>query len=82
MRFVFLTSEPLSVVANTTVDIAMKGNTFFPISLTVFIATVLIVFGDFQDCCIKVSVSLFRKLFECFNEEFLIPGSDISIEIV
>ena len=82
MRFVFITSEPLYVVAHTTVDVTMEGNTFFPISFTVLIATVLIVFGDFQHCCIEVSVSFFRKLFECFNEEFPVPGTNISIDIV
>jgi hypothetical protein len=44
--FVLVTANKLDVVAHTAVDIAVKGNTFFPITLTVFVATVLIVLGD------------------------------------
>jgi hypothetical protein len=80
--FVLITANKLDVVAYTTVDIAVERNTFFPITLTVFVATVLIVLGDLQQSRIKTSISILRKRLDCGYKRASIAGTNILVDTV
>jgi len=80
VRFVLVTANKLDVVAHTAVDITMEGNTFFPITLTVFVATVLIVLGDLQQSCIKTSISILRERLDCGYKRASIAGTNILVD--
>lgn len=56
MGFIGVTPFPLDVVPYAAVDVAVKGDSFLPISLAVFLTAVLIVLGDLQHSRCEVAV--------------------------
>jgi len=82
VRFVLVTANELDVVAYTAVDIAVEGNTFFPITLTVFVATVFIVLGDLQQSRIKTPISVLRERLDCGYERSPVAGANILVDMI
>lgn len=81
MGFIGITSEPLEIVSHTAVDVAVERNTHLPITFAVLVATVLVVFGDFQHCRVQVSVLNVGKLFDRFHKEHFVTSANIFVNV-
>ena len=80
MRFIGIATLELEVVAYCAVDVAMERNAFLPVALPVFVATVLVMFGDLQHCCWEISEMLVRETGNHLYELELVPAPYVLVD--
>ena len=74
VRLILITSAPLEVVTKGAVDVAMGGDSLFPVPLPILGTAVSEVDGDFKKHGVDIPSVLFSKLVQSIEDEVFIAS--------